>query len=224
MEQYVSYLKSNYNSNDDELIKNIEEVANDKRKQELQKIDDDFKKLPTETSDGDDTSFTYLAKFTNCGNYKCSVEEGKAYLEKQVATYYDSKIVIKSDTSVLYEAARALLFSDSIEDYLYKIGDNENGYKYYLVSPVYENDENYELTDIILFNNTSSSLTYYLVEVEVIDTESTEIDQALAAELLISKISDSLIFDYYFAESDIEIYDKEIRDLFVSTYGDYNKE
>lgn len=221
MENYVLNLADNYNSTDPEDIKNIEDIAKDKRKKDFKVILDEYNKI----SSADDSNFTYLNKFTTCGNYKCSKEEGREYLESKVAEYYTSEVVFKDNTSVLYESARNILFSDNVEDYLYKIGDDLTGYKSYLISPVYANDSINSLNDIILFNNVSGSLGFYLVEVEVIDSNSTnEINKAKAAELLIDKVNINTVMKHYFKESKIKIYDKEIRDLFISTYGDYSVE
>lgn len=221
MEEYVLKLANNYASTDPEVISSLEKIGKDKKNKDLLKIKERYDKLSSE----DDSNFTYLNEFTTCGNYKCSTEDGRAYLESKVANYYTSEIVFKDNTTVLYEAARNILFSDNVEDYLYKIGDDVAGYKSYLISPVYVADGVSTLNDIILFNNVAGSLGFYLVEVEVIDSSSTdEIKKADAAELLIDKVDIRTVMKHYFEKSKIEIYDKEIRDLFIATYGDYSAE
>lgn len=212
VENYVEKLVENTGD-----IKTLKDVGDDKKQQEIQKIEDNFNKISTSS----DSSFQYLNSFTTCGTVRCAVEDGKQYQIDRVKNYYTSeKIVTKEDSDILYEQARDLLFSKDIDDYLYTIGDHD-----YLISPIYMNDEKHNSNDIILFNNTSSSMTYYLVEVvEVINRSSLFLDKAQVAELLIPQIGDSIVLDYYFGKSEIEIHDKSINELFVSLYGDYKGE
>ena len=220
MENYVDLLVENYNSTDPNVINSIQKVAEDKRKQKLKEIDDEFKKLST----SDDSDFKYLDKFTKCGEIRCKVEDGKTYWENQVEQYYKDEVVTKDNTEILYESARNVLFSDSIEDYLYKIGSDVDGYKYYLISPVYINDEKHSVNDIILFNNVSGAMSYYLVEVEIITSNSADPQKIIAAEAVLDKISDNVVLRHYLEESKVKIYDKELRELFISIYGDYSEE
>lgn len=217
MEKYVLNLMEN---------NSIEAIAKDKKDKELLKIEEEFKKVqkPGSPEKTDDTNFTYLNKFTTCGNVRCEIEEGKTYQESQVPEYYKSEIVTKNNTEILYEAARNVLFSDFIEDYLYRIGEQPEDYKYYLISPLYINDTEHAANDIILFNNESGNLKYYLVEVEIMNSSSKREVKALAAEVLVDKVALSTVMDFYFGKSTIEIYDKNIKELFVATYGDYSKE
>lgn len=215
MVNYVNFIAQNHDSTSNDVIKSIEDVANDKKMKDIKNIEDEFKKLST----SDDSNFSILNKYTTCGNIRCSVEEGKQYLIDNATNYYAKKVVIKSDDSILYESARNLLFDENIEEYLYTIGN-----KKYLISPIYANDVIRDVKDIILFNNVSSSLAYYLVEVEVIDSNSSFLDQAQIAELLLEKISDSDVLAHFFEKSEIKIYDNEINDLFVEMYGDYKGE
>lgn len=216
MEKYVLNLLEN---------NSIEKIAEDKRSKDLNKIKEEFDKIqkPGDPASSDDSNFTYLNKFTTCGNVKCLIEDGLEYQQKQVPSYLESQVVIKGNTEILYESARDVLFSDSIDDYLYKIGDQTNGYKYYLISPLYANDKEHAINDIVLFNNESGNLKYYLVEVEVINSQSKNETKALAAEVLVDKVSSNTVIEHYFGKS-IEIYDKNIRELFISTYGDYSEE
>ena len=213
--KYVESIANNYASTEDDVIKNLQDVAKDKQKQDIKKIEDEFKKLST----SDDSNFSLLTKFTTCGTVRCSVEEGKQYLIDAVENYYTSEVVIKTNDSILYESARKILFGENIEDNLRTIGN-----KKYLVSPVYVNDTIKDIKDIILFNNVSSSLAYYLVEVEVIDSDSNFLEQAEVAELLLDKIGESEVLEYYFGESEITIHDKLLNDLFIKTYGEYKGE
>jgi hypothetical protein len=211
MEKYVLNLIEN---------NSIETIASDKRQQDIKQIADEYAKLTS----SDDSNFTYLNKFTTCGTKRCSKEDGKRYLESKISSYYETEIVTKNNTDILYEAARNVLFSDSVENYLYKIGDQTTGYKYYLISPLYITDKEHAINDIILFNNESGNLKYYLVEVDVITSESKDPIKSLAAEALVDKVSASAVMDYYFGKSEIEIHDKDIRDVFISAYGDYSAE
>lgn len=215
LEEYIQKVYDNRESSKLEDIKNVEDIAKDKRNEEIKKIDDESKKI----SSADDTSFTYLNKFTTCGSVRCDLEDGVKYHKDQVEKYYYSEVVIKDNTSVLYEDARKLLFSSNIEDYLYEIGS-----KKYLISPIFKNDENHNLNDIILFNNVSSSATYYVVEATDINSQSNFFDKADVAELLIDRISNSTVLEYYFKNSGVEIHDKDIRELFINTYGNFKGE
>jgi len=212
LEEYVARIAENYNSEDDTLIRSIEDVAEAKRKEELDVIADDFAKVST--SSDSSAGYTYLNKFTTCANRRCSLEEGKAYQESLIMEkeYYVTKVVVKENSDILYEDARKLLFSDNINDYLYKIGD-----KNYLMSPAYAQINDQRINDIILFD---SSNTYYLVTVDVINSQSSFEDKISVAEILVNKISDSTILDYCFEDLDIEMFDKNIREYFENKYGE----
>ena len=128
--------------------------------------------------------------------------------------YYYNETVINTNTTVLFEGARNVLFGNNFLDYLYKIGD-----KNYLMSPAYENDySDPNLDDIIIFDGSS---TYYVVMVEIIDAISDFDKQALIAEKLLDSVTEANVFEHYFGEVSIEIYDEAIREYFVSKYGEY---
>ena len=112
--------------------------------------------------------------------------------------YTTSDVVVKSNTSVLFEAARKVLFSENVENYLYTIGD-----KTYLINPASYNENDKRPSDIILYEGTTSSghsstSKYYLAEVEIIDSNSEFEDQAIIAEMVLNKISDADIFENCF--------------------------
>jgi hypothetical protein len=86
------------------------------------------------------------------------------------------------------------------------------------MSPAYGDKEDKRINNILHFD--SGTNKYYIITVDVIDRNSLFDDKVLAAELLLDKISDSTIFEYCYDDSEIEIYDKEIREYFESKYGD----
>lgn len=214
LESDVKSISENYNSDDSSLIRNIYDIAERKRSEELKSLTEEYAKLSTSS----DQSFTNLNKFTNCGDYRCTIEEGMDYQTQLIMDkdYYVSKVVIKGE-SVLYASASNVLFSSYVEDYLYTIGG-----KNYLMSPAYASQEDKRINDIILYDSNSNN--YYLATVEIIDSSSSFADQALVAEKLIDKVSTTDVLKYYFDKSEIEIYDKEIREYFVSKYGDFKEE
>lgn len=214
LETYVKSISENYNSDDDTLIRSISDIAETKRSEELKSLTEEYAKLSTSS----DQSFTNLNKFTNCGSYKCTIEEGLDYQTKLIMDkdYYVSKVVIKGE-EILYTAASNILFSSYVEDYLYTIGE-----KQYLMSPAYASQDDKRINDIILYD--SSSSVYYLATVEVIDSSSSFADKALVAEKLVDKVSTADVLSYYFDKSEIEIYDKEIREYFISKYGEFKGE
>jgi hypothetical protein len=217
LEEYVASIEENYNSNDTTLIRNISDIAEAKRKKDLEKIAEEYAYLST--SQDSSSGYTYLNKFTKCGDKRCSIEAGKEYQDNLIMEkdYYTTEIVTKQNESVLYEAARELLYSDNVEDYFYKIGDTN-----YLMSPAYGDKEDKRVKDIIMFDSANSN--YYLVAVDIIDSESAFEDKVLVAELLLDKISDSTIIDYCLEDSDIEIHDKAIKEYFESKYGKLKSE
>lgn len=217
LENYVNSIQQNYASTDENLIKNIVDIAETARKKDLEKVSEEYAYLST--SQDSSSGFTYLNKFTTCGDKRCSIEEGKLYQEKLIMdkSYYTSKIVTKSDENVLYADADKLLFSENLENYVYKIGD-----KNYLMSPAYIQSNDKRINDIILYDSASSN--YYIVTVDAIDSDSSFEDKVLVAELLISKISDSIIYDYCFENVDFEIYDKNIKEYFETKYGNIDVE
>lgn len=211
LERYVKDIQNNHSSTDESLIRSLEDIAELKRDEDLKTIEDEFKKVSTSSDD----TFKYLNKYTTCGDKKCTLEEGKTYQENIImeTDYYVNSIVINTNTSVLFESARTVLFGNSLEDYLYEIGD-----KTYLMSPAYENDGNKKLNDIILFDGES---TYYIVEINVVNSSSDFEDKALIAEMLIDSVSEEAVLNHYFEEVEVEIYDKQIREYFVNKYGEY---
>lgn len=208
LEKYVEDIEKNYNSTDESLIRSLEDVAELKRKEKLKEILENFEKISV-----DDSNFTQLNEYTKCGEKRCAtIEEGRAYKEKEEMEkdYLVSEIVIKNNTSILYEAARNILFSDELSNYLYKIGD-----KNYLMSPSYGNQEVKHIYDIIMFDNSSK---FYIATVDVIDSNSSFEDKVAVAELLLENISDDTIFDYCLEKTEIKIHDKEIREYFENEY------
>lgn len=215
-ESYVASIEKNYNSTDENLIRGIEDIGEMKRKEALDELAKEYAYLSTSTDSS--SGYMYLNKFTTCGQDKCSREEGKAYLDNEIMEkeYFSTEVVIKKNENILYDAARNILFSDNVEDYLYAIGD-----KKYLISPVYANDPNRRINDIIMFDSTGNK--YYIAVVDVIDSNSSFADKALVAEMLIDSISDSIIYEYCFDNQAINIYDEEIKEYFVTKYGEYTK-
>lgn len=216
LEEQVASIQTNHGSTDETLIRSIADVAEDARKKDLEKIAEEYAYLST--SHDSSSSYTYLNKFTTCGEKRCSIEEGKEYQEKLIMDkeYYSTEVVIKNNTTILYEAARNLLFSENVADYLYKIGDGESSV-YYLMSPAYADQEDKRINDIIHYD--ASTNNYYLVIVDTIDSNSSFDDKVSVAEQLIDKISDSTIYDYCYDNLDVEIYDKDIKEYFESKYG-----
>lgn len=213
LETYVKSFEENKDSTDETVIKGIVDVAEAKRKKDLEEISEHYAYVST--SQDSSSGYTYLNKFTTCGNKRCSLEEGKEYQDKLIMDkeYYTTKVVISSNTDVLYEAARGILFSENVTDYLYEIGN-----KKYLMSPAYFNENDKRINDIILYD--SANTNYYLATVEVINSSSSFEDKVAVAELLLDKVSDSIIFNYCYENLEIEIFDKDIREYFVSKYGE----
>ena len=213
LEGYVASFEQNHSSQDETLIRNIKDVAEKKRKEDLDEIAEQYAYIST--SSDSSSGYTYLNKFTNCGDKRCSIEEGKEYQDNLIMKkdYHTTMVVTKADDSILYEEARKLLFSDDIGDYLYTIGDNK-----YLMSPAYVDSNDKRVNDIVLFDSKNGN--YYLVAVEVINSQSQYNDKVEVAEKLIDKISDSTIMDYCFEDIDLKIYDKDIYEHFVSKYGE----
>ncbi len=214
LEKYVQDILTNHASDDGTLIRSLEDVANIHRTEDLDEIEEEYNKVNTSS----DSNFNYLEKYTTCGDKRCTLEEGKEYQENLIneKEYIVTKVVTKDDTSVLYEGVRDVLFSENVEDYLFTIGTNK-----YLMSPVYGEKDSTEVRDIVLFDGSS---TYYVVIVELIDSSSSFENKVSVAELLVDTISESEIFDYYLEDTDLKIYDKQIKEYFIEKYGEYEKE
>ncbi len=215
LEEKIKTMEENYGSTDASIsIKSLKDIAKIDQDAALDEITKELKYIST----SDDTSFKYLTKYTTCGTKKCTIEEGEIYQRKLIMDkeYYVSKTVINTDTAILFESAREVLFGNNIEDYLYKIGDDT-----FLMSPAYENNGIKNINDIILYDSATS--TYYVAKVKIIDgtDESSFEDKALIAEMLLDSVTEKNVFSYYFDETEIEIYDKQIREYFISKYGEY---
>ena len=106
----------------------------------------------------------------------------------------------------------------SLNKSLYDAFDNGD---MYLLSPAYENDGKSKpnLNDIILFDGSS---TYYVAKVKVIDAAIEDFSQkALLAEMLLDSVSEQAVYEHYFKEVDLDVFDKQVRDYFVTKYGEY---
>lgn len=214
-EKYIEDIKKNYDNEGKDVLTSMNEIADSFKLKDLEKIDTEYKKLSTYD---DNSSFTYLQKYTTCGNKRCSIVEGKKYQEDLINSkkYLTSEIIIKSNTSSLFEAARNILFGDNLNDYLYEVGD-----KKFLVSPSFDGNSEISLDDLVVYDGSDK---YYLITVETIDSNTGSFeDKVSVAELLIDSVSDSTILSEYFKNTNLEIYDKQIREYFIKVYGDYTK-
>lgn len=214
-EKYIEDIKKNYDNEEKDVLTSMNEIADSFKLKDLEKIDTEYKKLSTYD---DNSSFTYLQKYTTCGNKRCSIVEGKKYQEDLINSkkYLTSEIIIKSNTSSLFETARNILFGDNLNDYLYEVGD-----KKFLVSPSFDGNSEISLDDLVVYDGSDK---YYLITVETIDSNTGSFeDKVSVAELLIDSVSDSTILSEYFKNTNLEIYDKQIREYFIKVYGDYTK-
>lgn len=193
----------------------LEDIAEERKSKDLAEIDKELEKISTSSDD----TFKYLAKYTTCGSKRCTLEQGEEYQKKLIdeKEYYKKEVIIGSNTTILYEGAREILFGNNVGQYLYS-GLNDG--KLYLMSSAYENDGSEpNIDDIILFDGSS---TYYVAVVRVIDATSSFADQALIAEMLLDSVLEADVLEYYFNEVvDLEIYDSQIKEYFVSKYGEY---
>lgn len=212
-ENYLKEIKNNYTDDNKSIMDSMKDIADSYKTKELEKISNDYEKI---SSSEDSSSYTYLKKFTTCGSKRCNIVEGKAYLEKQITDkeYLNTKIIIKSNTSDLFDSARNVLFGDSLEEYLYTIGD-----KKFLISPSFDQNTQASIKDAVVYDGSSN---YYLIIVDVIDSNSQNFeDKVSVAELLIDSVSDSLALESCFKNINLSIYDKQIREYFISKYGEY---
>lgn len=215
-EKYISDIKSEYENDSKDIIEKMTEIANTYKTKDLEEIADQYDKIGKAD---DNSSFTYLQKFTTCGSKRCSITEGKVYQDKLITDkdYLKTEIVIKSNSSVLFQSARDILFGDELDSYLYTVGN-----KKFLVSPSFDKNSSIDLTDVVVYDGSDK---YYLITVDVIDSTSTNFeDKSEVAEMLIEHISDDTVLIDCFENSKLEIYDKQIRDYFISKYGEYNKD
>ena len=233
LKEQVDSISKYYDSTDSTKIRSIEDIANLDKNDDLDQINKeygagDYVGKGYLGSSTDSPSYEYLKKFTTCGDKRCAIEDGLKYQRDLIdeKEYYKTETVIKTNTSILFESARNVLFSDNVNDYLYKIGD-----KYYLINPASYNAEDKRISDIILYEGATSSghsstSNYYLAEVKIVDgsENSAFLDKAKVAEMLIDRVSDATIFEECFEDAEIEIYDKDIRDKFIASYGDYKGE
>lgn len=214
-EKYISDIKKNYDDENKDVLASMTEIADSYKLSDLEKITTEYEKLSTYD---DNSSFTNLKKYTTCGNKKCTIVEGKTYQEKliQDKEYLTTEIIIKDNTSSLFESARNALFSNNVNDYLYEVGN-----KKFLVSPSFDKNTEIGLNDLVVYDGSDK---YYLVTVEIINSNSSTFeDKSAVAEMLIDSVTDSTILNLYFKDIDLDIYDKQIREYFIKTYGDYTK-
>lgn len=213
--EYLKTIKDNYDTTGKDVIDSLKEIGDSLKAKDLEKITTEYNKISTYD---DNSSFTNLQKYTTCGTKRCSIVEGKKYQEDLILEkeYVKEEIVIKTNTSILFENARNLLFSDGINDNLYEIGTRK-----FLISPSFDGYSDADINDVVIYDGSGN---YYLVVVETINSNSSNFEDKVAvAELLIDTISDSTVIDHYISTNNLEIYDKQIREYFISKYGDYKK-
>lgn len=214
-EDYLKTIKDNYDTDGKDVIDSLKEIGDLLKTKDLEKITTEYNKISTYD---DNSSFTNLQKYTTCGTKRCSIVEGKKYQEDLILEkeYVKEEIVIKTNTTVLFENARNALFSDSINDNLYEVGN-----KKFMISPSFDGYSEANINDAVIYDGNGN---YYLIVVETINSNSTNFDDKVAvAELLIDTVSDSTVVEHYISSTNLEIYDKQIREYFVNKYGDYKK-
>lgn len=192
----------------------LETIAKSWEEKLIADIENSYSKIGTK----DDSNGTKLQEFTN--GYKYSKEEGLR-LKKQAVynTDYYSRVIINSDNkSVLNTTLVERILSENVLDQdaekTFKINDS-----YYLVSPLAGGV--IDADDIRITDKTNSK--YYLVRVEVVNSESSEdliYDAVKVLATNTSLVSDSI--NYYLEENknNISVHDEEIYAYLKTQYKD----
>ena len=192
----------------DGIISDLQDIENRQKDTEKQLIVDDFEKL----MDNPGSEFYSLSqKFSTCGDKMCLPEESKNYQLEAIdkKEYVKTEIVNNKNDSLFDESIRNRLFANNVQEKLFGLGDSN-----YLTHKT-DTDKNFEYSNTIL----SVDNNLYIVKVELIDFEDeTSIDRIDAALLLKGEVTTLEVFEYYFKDYEIEIYDEDLVEYIESKY------
>lgn len=192
----------------------LEKIAEGWIEKEIADLDERYKKINT----ADDSNGSILSEFTN--SYTQSAKKG--YDQKVEEIYNASnneRVIITSDSKdILNTTLVERLLSENILTDSAKKTLKING-SYYLVAPWAGN--NVTSTDIRIKDSSNSK--YYIVKVDVINSESSADLIYDAVKVLATNttlVSDSV--NYYLEQykNDIKVYDEEIYTYLKTQYGD----
>ena len=192
----------------------LEDVANTWKDKKIEKILEEYKKINT----AEDKNGSILNNYTN--GYTRSAEEGLKLKKEEIynSDSYD-KVVITSDSSnILNTTLVEKLLSENILSETAKKTIKINN-SYYLVAPWA--GSNVTSTDIRIKDATNSK--YYIVKVDVINSESSEDLVYEAVKVLATNAT--LVGDrvnYYLEQNkeNINVYDEEIYTYLKTQYAD----
>lgn len=192
----------------------LEQIAKLWEEKLISEVEAKYAKINT----SEDSTRTLLQDFT--GGYKYSKEEGLRKKKQTIysGSYYERTVITSDSKSILNTTLVERILSDNVLDVnsekTIKIGDS-----YYLVSPLA--DSNVKVSDIRIADKTNSK--YYLVKVDVINSESSQ-DLVYDAVKVLAKnttlVSDSV--NYYLEQNknNISVHDEEIYAYLKTQYVD----
>ncbi len=192
----------------------LEKIASNWTDKKIQKVVENFEKINTV----DDKNGAIMNEFTN--GYTQSAETG---LEKKKKEIYDvsnyQKVVITSDSSDILNSTlvERILSENVLSTTSNKTIKINNGY--YLVAPWA--GTNIDSTDLRIKDSSKSK--YYIVKVDVINSDSNDEMKYEAVKILAkntSLVGDSISYYLEQYKNDIKVYDEEIYKYFKTQYSD----
>ena len=191
----------------------LEDIAELWEEKLIEKLENEYAKINT----SEDSTGTIMKDFTN--GYMYSKEQGLRIKKQETynGTYYDRVVITNDSKSILNTTLVERILSDNVLDQdaekTIKIGDS-----YYLVSPL---ASNVKVSDIRITDKTNSK--YYLIKVDVINSESDEDLIYDAVKVLATNktlVSDSI--NYYLEQNknNISVHDEEIYAYLKTQYKD----
>ncbi len=192
----------------------LEEIKDSWVEKLITDIGEEYAKIGT----SEDSNGSILSDYT--GGYKYSKEEG-LHLKKQEVyeeSYYDDVVITSDSNSILNSTLVERILSDNVLDANVSKTIKINN-SYYLVSPLA--GSNVDASDIRITDTSNSK--YYLVKVDVINSESNEDLIYRAVKVLAtneSLVSDSV--NYYLEQNknNISVHDEEVYAYLKTQYPD----
>lgn len=192
----------------------LEKIASNWTDKKIQELVDKFNKINTV----DDKNGAIMSEFTN--GYIQSAQTGLEKKKKEIyAVSNYEKVVITSDNKdILNSTLVERILSDNVlsgtANKTIKIND-----AYYLVAPWAGN--NIDSTDLRIKDSSNSK--YYIVKVDVINSDSSETMIYDAVKVLAKNtklVGDSISYYLEQHKNDIKVYDEEIYKYFKAQYSD----
>lgn len=190
----------------------FEDIASQIKADKIAALDTEYEGITTPESG----YYTLMESYTDCGDYICSPSEGLDYKKQEVqdTKYVYSAIVEDSNDELFNSAILERLFSSNVADKLVTINSET-----YLTSTADAAKTVFNTEDALIYN--ADNLMFYLIKVNVINSDSDFYDKVNALKEVISDLSFDDAFKYYLSDANVTIHEQYLLDNLVTNY-DFN--